>query len=233
MQKMELIAALPSTSAYSNQHRTAKRQQGVSLLELLVGLAIGLLVLAVAGGALMVSRGVSGTVSDASLLQQQAGYAYRVIGQQLRQSGSLYLNMNPGNNTNNDLDQFALPVVFETSATSSNAALGFTPKTDSISSTNGALQVAYRRYKESVFKRTTSDLAMQSLSRDCQGGPADADSDENNSYMRIQSTFSLSNSNLMCAGLTGAASAMLSNVANFQVRYIQMTETAKEDLQNP
>ncbi|MBS0291029.1 MAG: prepilin-type N-terminal cleavage/methylation domain-containing protein, partial [Proteobacteria bacterium] len=69
-------------------------QRGVSLIELMVGVAIGLLVVAVAMGALMVSRGISGTVSDASSIQQQAAYAMRVVGLQMRQAGSLYLNPN-------------------------------------------------------------------------------------------------------------------------------------------
>lgn len=61
----------------------------------MVGMAIGLLVVAVAMGALMVSRGISGTVSDASGIQQQGAYILRVIGQQLRQTGLLYLNPDP------------------------------------------------------------------------------------------------------------------------------------------
>ena len=61
----------------------------------MVGIAIGLLVVAVAMGALMASRGISGTVSEATSMQQQAAYAFRVIGQQIRQAGSLELNLNP------------------------------------------------------------------------------------------------------------------------------------------
>lgn len=70
-------------------------QNGLTLVELLVGLSIGLLVIGVATGALIASRGISGTVSDATQIQQQAAYAMRVIGRQLRQAGSLYLEMNP------------------------------------------------------------------------------------------------------------------------------------------
>ena len=54
----------------------------MTLVELLIGIAIGLLVVAVATGALMVSRGVTGSVSDASNIQQQAAYAMRLIGGQ-------------------------------------------------------------------------------------------------------------------------------------------------------
>ena len=57
----------------------------------MVGLSIGLLVVAVAMGALVASRGISGTVSDASSIQQQAAYILRTIGAQVRQAGSLYV----------------------------------------------------------------------------------------------------------------------------------------------
>lgn len=66
-----------------------RRERGMTLLELLVGIAIGLLVIAAAIGTLAVSRGAAGTVSDVSQLQQQAAFALRVIGLQLRQAGAL------------------------------------------------------------------------------------------------------------------------------------------------
>ena len=90
----------------------ASRQHGVTLIELMVGIAIGLLTIAVAMGALMVSRGVSGTVSDASSIQQQGAFAMRVIGLQLRQAGSLRLNLNPGIVT--AAEPYLAPAVFET-----------------------------------------------------------------------------------------------------------------------
>lgn len=61
------------------------RQRGVTLIRLLVGITLGLLVVAVGLGALMVSRGLAGSTSEAAQLQQQASYAFRVIGQQIRQ----------------------------------------------------------------------------------------------------------------------------------------------------
>ena len=71
------------------KHAATRMQRGVTLIELMVGVAIGLLVVAVAMSALMVSRGVSGTVSDESGLQQQAAYAMRLMAKQMRQAGSL------------------------------------------------------------------------------------------------------------------------------------------------
>lgn len=97
---------LPHLPIRPRRHAFARplAQKGFTLLELMVGVAIGLLVVAVATAALMVSRGVSGTVSDASGIQQQAAYAMRVIGLQLRQAGSLYLKKPEARGCPGDLD---------------------------------------------------------------------------------------------------------------------------------
>jgi len=67
------------------------RQRGISLIELMIGLVVGLLVVAVASGTLVVSRKVAGTVSDVSEIQQQGTYIMRLLGQQIRQAGELRL----------------------------------------------------------------------------------------------------------------------------------------------
>ena len=72
--------------------RMRNKEHGATLIELLVGLTIGLLTISVGLGAIMMSRGVTTTVSDTTTLQQQASYAFRVIGQQLRQAGGRPLN---------------------------------------------------------------------------------------------------------------------------------------------
>ena len=73
-----------------------RRQAGVSLIELLVGMALGLMVILAAVGALFISRNATTAVSDVSQLQQQASYALRTMGLQLRQAGSLELSALPG-----------------------------------------------------------------------------------------------------------------------------------------
>mgnify|MGYP002661611885 CR=1 FL=1 len=72
-----------------------RSQRGVTLIELMVGLVIGLLVVAAAMGTMMVSRGISGTVSDASNIHQQAAYVIRTIVFQLLPAGSIRLDLNP------------------------------------------------------------------------------------------------------------------------------------------
>ncbi|KKW69025.1 hypothetical protein AAV94_01010 [Lampropedia cohaerens] len=63
-------------------------QQGFTLLELIVGMVLGLLVIAAALGSLLLTRSTSAVTSDLTQLQQTAAYALRVIGVQIRQAGS-------------------------------------------------------------------------------------------------------------------------------------------------
>lgn len=218
----------PLTARPANQH-------GVTLIELMVGIAIGLLVVAVAMGALMVSRGISGTVSDASGIQQQAGYAMRLFGQQLRQAGSMRLNLNPGAAITES--PYLAPVAFETKAeAASNPLYSYSAAVPTQTITGTAspvtLTVGFRRYTEPVFTSATE----QSLARNCLGGPTD---DGTRDDQRVVSTFWLnSNNELRCADIDTPSPALpfpprdtdgqpiLQNVANFQVRYLLQDTTS-------
>lgn len=192
-------------------------QQGVTLVELLVGIAIGLLVVAVATGALMVSRGVSGTVSDASGIQQQAAYAMRVIGMQMRQAGSLYLNPNPtGIAAAASEPAYMQAVAFETQAT--GTGLPFNPATDTISAASDTLTAGFRRYKDQVH----GSVDEQSLIRNCLGGPDNASPD-----MIVQSAFQFvaASNELRCNGNGAGAQPIVQNVAEFQLRYLVQDNT--------
>lgn len=195
--------------------RARRRQDGVTLLELLVGIAIGLLVVAVATGALMVSRSVSGTVSDASGIQQQSAYIMRIIGLQLRQAGSLYLNLNPSNAASATFS--AIPVAFEAKVPASGSGNGFNPATDTLSGASNSLTVGYRRYTEPVY----TSASAQSLARNCIGGPADSSLDQ-----QVQSIFQLNGTDLRCSGNGSAAEPIAQNVADFQVRYLVQDNSA-------
>ncbi|PIF36325.1 type IV pilus assembly protein PilW [Delftia sp. 60] len=210
---------LPHLPIRPRRHAFARplAQKGFTLLELMVGVAIGLLVVAVATAALMVSRGVSGTVSDASGIQQQAAYAMRVIGLQLRQAGSLYLNLDPRSQKPAAALVTSTPVAFETTA-KSDSGLEFDPSLNTVSgtATPTTLTVGYRRYKELVY----TDAAEQSQARNCVGGPANSSADQ-----RIDNVFQLSGSQLQCSGNGAAAQTLVQNVADFQVRYLIQDNT--------
>lgn len=63
-------------------------QHGVGLIELIAGLAIGLLVVAAAIGSLASARTASRVVGDSTRLQQDAATAFRIIGSVARQAGA-------------------------------------------------------------------------------------------------------------------------------------------------
>ena len=234
------IFPIPATSAYLANPGIARRpaaraanspwtQRGVTLVELMVGIAIGLLVVAVASSALMVSRGISGTVSDASGLHQQATHAMRVIGQQVRQAGSLYLNLNPtGAATTDPAAPVALEVVSPGADASGNTSFNPTKDTLATQQTSDGrtiLGVGYRRYPEPLFDGTTISLARNCIGE--QGGAGTNDK-------RIESIFMLDNDgNLRCGdnpnskpslGFTSLPTSpgqpIIRNVANFRVRYL-------------
>lgn len=198
-------------------------QRGMTLVELLIGIAIGLLVVAVATGALMVSRGVTGSVSDASNIQQQAAYAMRLIGGQLRQAASLYLNPNPSNAVGG-LDPLT-PVAFEkkadpSSGTDNSFDLG--SPLQLLSGTGTSLTVGYRRYKDAVFVRdpaTPADPSM-ALARNCLNAPGNGSGDQ-----RIESIFRLVGNDLRCQGNSVTEQPIIGNVANFQLTYLVQDAT--------
>lgn len=208
----------PSTSQGARRPLALRpAQRGMTLIELLVGIAIGLMVVAVAGVALMTSRGVSGTVSDTSNINQQAAYAMRVIGLQLRQAGSLRLNLNPGEA--NAVNAAAAPVAFEKSADAdggndfnlANIAQIISEDADNV------LTVGYQRYADPLF------VGSGSLARNCIGGP-----DNSNTDQRVESLFSFiapdagtgEKGHLRCGGNDAVPQPLIESVANFQLRYL-------------
>ena len=232
---IKIIASRAATTIPARQkYRNQRSQRGVTLMELMVGIAIGLLIVAVALGALMISRSVSGTVSDASGIQQQAAYAMRVIGQQLRQAGSLYLNPqpNPAEAGVDAADTKAIVaasvVVFEATAgddsksasddlLSTSVPLDYiNPATSTLlgSGSPDKLAVGYRRYKEAVYGSSTE----QTLLRNCLGSPSD--DAKNDAQVKILNVFELNDKNeLQCTG-NGTVQPLVRNIASFQVRYL-------------
>lgn len=199
----------------STFHPSHHNIQGVSLVEMLVGIVIGLMTLAVAMGALMASRSATSTVGDASNLQQQASHVFRILSQQIRQTGSLRLNL-ATQKSDDAVDFDANDVVAFEAKT-----LGFDPKVDTLlgidtpSSKQYKLTTGYRNYKEPLHVATPPDT-LDSLQRDCLG------QQDSSNLNRIRSQFVLTGTDLMCAG-SGNPQPIASNVANFQIRYLVQT----------
>ena len=174
----------------------------MTLLELLVGVTIGLLVVGAAIGTLVVSRGTASTITEVSQLQQQAAYALRVIGEQLRTAGSLELVESSAGSGRFGFRNFAgVPV-----GGVSLAGISVNG-TDGTSGAPDTLVVANQGSR------------LPSLRKDC--------GNANVSFFQINpATFSVSGSSLMCQG-TSFADPVIGNVADFQVNYrVNMGTTA-------
>ena len=208
--------------------QTPQQQRGATLIELMVGLVIGLLVIAVAMSALMVSRGISGTVSDASGIQQQGAYILRVISQQLRQTGSLYLNPDPaGGGTSTDV---LSPVAFEIKANAVSGGNSFEQESV-LAGASDTVTTGFRRYPDNVFLVAGTEAAASTpatfgtdyLARNCVGAPGNSSTDQ-----RVESIFAFDSAKneLQCGGNGAAAQPIARNVAQFQVTYMVQTTDA-------
>ena len=163
----------------------------MGLIELLVGMTIGLLVIAAAIGTLVISRGTSSSISDISQLQQQGSFALRVIGVQLRQTGSV----EPGFDDQTKL--FAFGATFPTYGATSAAVNG----SDDASSGSDTLSVA----------TMASQRLPNTQRQDCLGRAVAAGA-------KMQAQFRVDGNELKCS-VGGASQALIENVADFQVMY--------------
>ena len=200
--------------------RGSKTQGGASLVELLVGITIGLMAIAVAAGALMVSRGVSGTVTDASQIQQQASYIFRILGQQLRQAGSMRLDL-AANKGPGDLIDAADVVAFTPDETLHSLTATVPPVSgkDSPTTSEYKISVAYQNYAEPSFTAATD----VSFFRDCLGSaPAIPVPPLEQNVIRSQ--FQLKDDELRCLGTNPTPQPVARNIADFQVNYLRQTD---------
>lgn len=200
----------------------ATHQQGMTLIELMVGIAIGLLVVAVAMGALMVSRGISGTVSEATSLQQQAAYAFRVIGQQIRQAGSIELNLDPNIalGSTSDSNPAMIPVAFDAPDPTGTRP----PFSRSVSTLTGNATSGFTLGYQNYFEATTMAATPTSMLRDCLGqNPALSSGGTLAATPVLTSQFRRDSTNeLKCTGSGGSGEqAVIGNVTDMRVRYLR------------
>lgn len=204
---------------YANMTRTRYQKHlhaeaGLTLIELMVGIALGLLVVAVATAALMGVRSVTGTVSDVTGIQQQAAYVMRTFGTQLRQAGSLYLDLGLDSDGDGDI--------------SSDTAFHLRSSTEQaiFEDEDGRVITRFTGYEEPTFADNGP------ISRNCLGGPGSIPAETTAS---IESIFVLDGIVLRCQGRvvhqTGKIEEtplqpIAQNVATFQVRYLLQSNDA-------
>jgi type IV pilus assembly protein PilW len=199
-------------------------QRGVSLIEFMVGMVIGLMTVAAAMGALMIVHQVSGAVSHVTQMQQDASYAFRVIGRQLRQAGAARLSLAMGKNDAIDavgpMDKVALLTDGYSSANPPVTGV------ENPGVSEYTLSVRYANYAKKKFKPDAgggtpeTKNEAQVFLRDClgDGGNIDAATGAVARPMLV-SQFRLKEGELRCRGSAGTEQAIISSVSDFKVKY--------------
>ena len=185
-------------------------QRGATLIELMVGITIGLLTITVALGSLMVSRGISGTVSEASQLQQQASYAFRVIGQQLRQGGGRQL-------FKGESVESETPLLKKAPSTTLEPIGG----TDAPGDDEYALVISYQNVDELInaadpTKTPVTGTQIKNCLQENRGAALDP-------MLTSQLKRNAADNTLVCQGNTGSPQALIENVTDFSIKYLEET----------
>ena len=189
--------ALSAYPTRDKEQKHLKFQAGLTLIELMIGLAVGLLVVAVATVSLLGSRSVTGAVSDISGIQQQAAYVMRTFGTQLRQAGSLYLDLGLDADGKGEITS---ATAFQLRGNNEQAI------NEDAEETPTKYIVQYTGYEEPTFANAGP------ISRNCLGAPGSIPAGTTTS---IESIFTLNGTDLRCND-----QPIAQNVAAFQVRYL-------------
>lgn len=194
------------------------RQRGVGLIELMVGILVGMLVVAAALLTFSTTRSSSIVVSDASRLEQQVNLTMDVIGQQIKQAGAM--NLKPSFPIGMQVGK----VEFENFAALNGSDLG--TRKIIVRGSDGANGAA------DTLTITYSAPAGDSggINQNCAGeNPVDYPPTPGSGAApmavtpQVVSTITVSDGNLTC-GIADVAGVipqpLATNVANFQVRYL-------------
>lgn len=182
------------------------RQTGFSLVELMVGLAIGLLVVLAAIGSLVFTQLTSSVVDDSSRLQQKADAVFRNIGYHIAQAGAIELDVSAA-----DLAKVAFSTLYK----------GYNASTFNIQGSEGAkstdsdtLSVSYQSIvNPAAASAPTAAASAPAPSRDCLGSTL--------SGANVDNKFYVTGTNLMCLGAGNPSSpqSIADGVEDFQVVY--------------
>ena len=200
----------PSVNSLRAPHRLWRQQAGSSLVELMVGVAIGLMVVTAAIGTLVLSRATSRGVNDQLELQQQANMAMRIMATYLRQNNSREVLVD-GTATFFSTPQTFLPA--GTTAIQPFVRTGAVPGDDDVGVVFADI---------GPINPAGSPLYVQEGTPDCLGvlnaAPVVAGP--------VTSRFYVDNNRLMCVGVNAVnpgPQALISDVQRFRARYLVST----------
>lgn len=175
-------------------------QRGFSLVELLVGLTIGLLVVVAALGSMVFTQISSTVVSDSTRLQQKADNAFRIMGFHLQQAGAINL---------------------EAAADPATVRFSFSYQGYNPTVTGAATGQIFSIHGADGTGNATDTLRVSyqdNGGHDCLGNQITATSTLHN--VRMDNQFAVVSGELKCTGASGAgAQPVVDGVEDFQVTY--------------
>ncbi len=204
--------------------KSRRPMNGMTLVEVMVGLLIGLLISGIALNALQISRTLSQITSEATALQQDANTAMRIMGRQVRQAGSVSLNLQPDVFEATALETWApgqIPVLFEPTVENSTDAAAGSSRLPAMAapvvakSTGDTLLTRHENHGENLYRSSTGTV-WGSQDVDCLG----QNTSKQSLTSTISSTFFVREEQLMCAGVAGTPQPMIGNVKDFTVRFL-------------
>lgn len=171
------------------------RHRGVSLIELMIGIAIGMLIVVAAIGTMLYTRASSTTIGDSARLHQDAATAFRIIGETVRQAGARRLVETGG------------AVEFNPNFTGLTTTAVIT-----VSGTDGATTPTIAADTLRIAYDSDSVVGIT----DCLGSIAGSTANT------VTNTFDVSGGNLRCQGNAASGATvqpLIQNVEDFQIWY--------------
>lgn len=221
-----MITAMPIMFKHQPLHQrqaVLTGQHGVSLVELLVGIAIGLMVILAATGTLVLNRNSSNTISDMAAVTAQGSNALRQMAYTLRQSGAMESTATPDTaSLANEQQNFDL-ATFGSAPPGSSFTHPVTGATVGILNGRNNLSASGMVYDELTFVFGSRGA---NISRDCLGNQVAAVNADlpNRFFLQTDAPGAMSDinrPNLMCQGLAAnPAQPVARNVEDLQIQYL-------------
>ncbi|MFZ3040933.1 MAG: PilW family protein [Thiobacillus sp.] len=182
----------PISTRSAITHRVPpKRQEGLTLVEIMIALTLGLIVLLAIGSIYIGSRQTYRVQEDNARLQEAGRYALEVVGRSIRQAGS-------------DTEMTFNPVAVTTTC-------GTAAPCNTIAGTNNASPTPDIMTVQLYAGRDELSGGVWNT-RDCTGGLVP-------SGTVITNAFDVTGGNLRCTGSQGGVQTLISDVEDFQVVY--------------
>ncbi len=203
-------------------------QRGISLLELMVGITVGLLVTLAALGTVYMTKKASIVVSDSARLEQQANMVMNLIAEQVRQAGAINLeaNLPPGVSSSNGM---LVPVRYQDFAGLNG--VGYTSRKIVVKGKGSTTNYDSITFTYSQPIAGTAAGSFQGMAQNCAGEGAiqyplaSASPATQSAQVVSELRTKLSNPgpgfDLICVTPGGTPQPLASNVAEFKVHYLR------------